>query len=172
MKKAALLSLGLLLAPHVVQAQTTGGTVTATAVVPSALTVVNVSDLHFGQLTGGAGATIVPGTAPVGPGQTMGELEVTHNSDFSVSVTPPAALVHTTTPAQTITLIFECGYSATSGGPVTLTQLCGSLSNPTHAGDGTTEVTYLQVGGTIATTSGAIPGVYQAPLIFTMTAVY
>ncbi|HET9949194.1 MAG TPA: hypothetical protein VFQ22_09760, partial [Longimicrobiales bacterium] len=83
MKKMTILALALMAAPVGVAAQSASGTVSATATILGYLDVQNVSDLDFGSIAAGSGATLTPGTVPATG--TLGVLQIDHNSEVSVS---------------------------------------------------------------------------------------
>lgn len=171
MKKATLLALALLAAPMVAEAQSASGTVNASATILAYLDVQNVSDLDFGTIAAGAGATMTPGVVP-GSG-TLGVLQIDHNSDVSVAAAVPAFL--TLAGAPNLPVNFSCGYSPAAAGALSgAATACGALPNQTGNGDGTTRTSYIQVGGSISgvDTTDRMPGTYTGSLVFTVTAVY
>jgi hypothetical protein len=158
--------------PVAASAQTASGTVNASATVLAYLQVSNVSDLAFGSITPGDGATVAPGSAP-GAGQSLGVLQIQHNSDLIVSAAVPAGL--SLAGAPDLPVSFTCGYSATANGAlIGAAAACGALPNRTGSGDGSTMTTYLQMGGAIlgANTVGRVPGTYTGSVVFTITATY
>jgi hypothetical protein len=161
-----------LIVPAGLSAQTQSGTVNATARILAVLDVTNADDLDFGDIVPGNGASVLPGSAPGGAGQTLGALRIEHNSDFTVSATVPANL---SLGAETLAVTFTCGYSASATGAVVGgTSDCGSVANPGTAASASTTVTFLQVGGTIAAaeTSGKTPGNYTGSMTFTFTSTF
>ncbi len=172
MKKITILALALAVSPLAVSAQSAAGTVDASATILAYLNVQNVANLDFGNIAAGSGATLTPGVVP-GSG-TLGVLQINHNSEVSVSVSVPAALTMGAAPPLPVT--FSCGYSLAAAGPlVGAAQACGAMSNRASTlNNGTTETTYIQVGGDIlaANTTNRVPGTYTGSLVFTVTAVY
>jgi hypothetical protein len=169
MKKALCVGLALAFAPMAVQAQSTTATVTASAVIAANLTVTPVNNLFFGTLAQGDAATVSVGAAATAP-QTLGEFQITHNSDVSVSVTPPASLAGPG--GSTIPLTFECGYATTSGGAATPVANC-ALGNTGITTPGTDQDTFVQVGGAIAGADTNVQaGTYSAVLTFNLTAIF
>lgn len=161
-----------LLAADEAAAQTASGTVNASATVLAYLDVNNVSDLNLGSITPGAAATVTPGAA-VGAGQAMGVLKIDHNSDVIVSAALPAGL--SLAGAPDLPVSFSCGYSSAAGGALDgAAAACTALPNRAGNGDGSTKVSYIQLGGAIlgADTSGRIPGTYTGSVVFTVTATY
>jgi hypothetical protein len=155
----------VLLAPAAVSAQTSGD-VQATARILASLTVTELTDLDFGGMLPGVGSTVAVGSASAG----LGELQIDHDSDFSVVATVPTQLLNG---ANFLDVAFVCGYSAASQGALTGASFdCGSPPQPGSPGSATT--TYLQVGGDItgANTTGKVPGDYTATLSFSFSAVY
>lgn len=171
MKKATMFALALLAAPMAVEAQSASGTVGASATILAYLDVQNVSDLDFGSIAAGSGATLTPGAVP-GTGS-LGVLQIDHNSEVIVSAVVPAFL--TLAGAPNLPVTFDCGYSAASSGALSgAAAACNALPNQAGNGDGTTRTSYIQVGGDIsaANTAARIPGTYSGSLIFTVTANY
>ena len=166
----ALVLAAALIAPAGLSAQTQSGTVNATARILAVLNVSHAGDLNFGDIVPGNGASVVPGSAPSGPGQALGALRIQHNSDFSVSASVPS---HLTLGAEQVAVSFTCGYSASATGAVIgSTAPCASMPNRGTAASSTTSTEYLQVGGSIAAaeTSSKTPGTYTGSLTFTFTA--
>jgi hypothetical protein len=175
MKKVAMLALGLMVAPVAAQAQSGSATVNATATILAFLDVQSVSPVAFGNIAAGAAATLTPGTTP--PSGSLGVVRINHNSNVSVTATPPAGLtlVGGSGSEPTLPVTFSCGYSATAGGALEgAAAACNSLPNRTGNGNGTTRTSYVQVGGSIAAaaTTNRIPGTYSGSLVFTVVAVY
>ena len=175
MKKVAMLALGLMVAPVAVQAQSASASVNATAQILAFLDVQNVSDLDFGSIAAGSGATLTPGTTPATG--TLGVLRINHNSDVNVGAALPAVLTLSggsgTEPGLPVS--FDCGYAAAASGALDgAATACSALPTRTGNGDGTTRTSFLQVGGSIgaADTTDRIPGVYTGSLVFTVVAVY
>src|SRR5690606_32486463 len=109
------------------------------------------SDLDFGVITPGAAASVLPGGPPAG-GQTLGALQVDHNSDVMVSAVVPAALLHTVS-GNALPVSFSCGYSTSATGALLgSASACDALGAIAHPDDGSPATTYLQVGGSIAGT--------------------
>jgi hypothetical protein len=159
-----------LVAPGALAAQTSSGTVNATALVQAVLQVSSISDLDFGVVTPGTGVTLTPGTVP-GTGS-LGVLEVQHNSDVTVSATVPAALANG---ANTLPVTFSCGWSAAQNGALDGgAASCDAPGGRSGPANGTPVTSYLQVGGSIAAgdTNNRVPGTYTGSLVFTFTAQY
>jgi len=169
MKKLALFTLALCVAPQLAHAQSGSGVVDATATVLSVLTVTEIADLDFGNVTPGSPVTVAPGG-----GGALGALQIDHNADFNVSVTPPVTL---TGPSPGgLPVDFLCGYSAISstGGLLAAATDCTALPTRSGPGDGSTGTTFLQVGGSILGPSslGILPGVYSGTMTFTVTSTF
>jgi hypothetical protein len=146
-------------------AQSATGTVNASATVLAYLDVTKVDDVDFGQINQGSGATLTPGGA-VGAGQSLGVLQIDHNSDVVVTATVPTGL--SLSGAPDLPVSFTCGYSlAASGALDGGSSACDAMANRAGNGDGS-------IGGDIlaADTSGRIPGTYTGSLVFTITATY
>ena len=153
-------------------AQSATGTVSASATVLAYLDVTKVDDVAFGQINPGSGAALTPGAA-VGAGQSLGVLKVDHNSDVIVAATVPGVL--TMGGAPDLPVSFSCGYSTAASGALDgASAACGALPNRTGNGDGSTRVSYIQIGGSILAgdTSDRMPGTYTGSLVFTITATY
>jgi spore coat protein U-like protein len=171
MKKATMFALALLTAPMAVEAQSASGTVNASATILAYLDVQNVSDLDFGSIAAGSGATLTPGTVPATG--SLGVLQIDHNSEVIVTATVPTFL--TLSGAPNLPVTFSCGYAATPSGTLSgSAAACNALPNRAGNGDGTTRTSYIQVGGDIssANTTNRIPGTYTGSLVFTVTANY
>ena len=175
MKKVAMLALCLMLAPVAVQAQSASASVNATAQILAFLDVQNVSDLDFGSIAAGTGATLTPGTAPATG--SLGVIRIDHNAEVNVSAALPANLTLSggsgTEPGLPVS--FDCGYSTAAAGALDgAASACTALANRTGNGDGTTRTSYVQIGGSIgaADTADRIPGTYTGSLVFTVVAVY
>ncbi|MEQ8329493.1 MAG: hypothetical protein RH859_03425, partial [Longimicrobiales bacterium] len=70
---------------------------------------------------------------------------------------------------------FSCGYATAASGALDgASAACGALPNRTGNGDGSTRVSYIQIGGSILAgdTSDRMPGTYTGSLVFTITATY
>lgn len=174
MKKIVAVVAGALVAlPAMAQAQTATGNVAASATVQSALSVAATNPLNFGTAISAAGGnvTIALGAAPTGgTGQTLGSLQVSHNSDFSVAATVPTTLVSGT---NSLGVSFLCGYSLTATGALT-SETAGAACTALPNRDitlGTQTTTYLQVGGTLTVPTTAVAGTYTGTVAFTLTAV-
>jgi len=177
MRKAALMmvlaAVSAAALPVGLKAQTANGSVSATAIVEANLTVSVAENLHFGSIQPTMGSTVSPGGPPAGAGQTLGALQVDHNSDVSVSAVVPATLTHTG--GSTLPVTFSCGYSASATGAlIGAAAACNTLPDVAHPDDGTPVTTFLQVGGSIngADTAAAVPGTYTGNVVFTLTAQY
>lgn len=161
-----------LAATNDVAAQSATGTVNASATVLAYLNVSKVSDVAFGQINPGASATLTPGGA-VGAGQSLGVLQMDHNSDVIVSAVVPGVL--TMAGAPDLPVSFSCGYSTAASGALDgAAGGCNALANRTGNGDGSTKTSYIQMGGSIlaADTSNRMPGTYTGSIVFTITATY
>lgn len=153
-------------------AQSATGSVSASATVLAYLDVTKVEDVAFGQINPGSGATLTPGAA-VGAGQSLGVLKVDHNSDVIVSASVPSALSMAGAPDLPVS--FSCGYATAASGALDgASASCTGLPNRTGNGDGSTKVSYIQIGGSILAgdTSSRMPGTYTGSLVFTITATY
>ena len=154
------------------QAQSATGTVNASATVLAYLDVTKVDDVAFGPINPGSAATLTPGGA-VGAGQSLGVLQIDHNSDVVVSAAVPTVL--TLTGAPDLPVSFTCGYApAASGALDGASSACDGMANRAGNGNGSTKTSYIQIGGTIAAadTSNRMPGTYTGSLVFTITATY
>ncbi len=173
MKKIVAVVAGALVAlPAIAHAQTATGNVAASATVQSALSVAATNPLNFGTAISPAGGnvTIALGAAPTGTGQTLGSLQISHNSDFSVAATVPTTLVSGT---NSLGVSFLCGYSLTATGALT-SETAGAACTALPNRDitlGTQTTTYLQVGGTLTVPTTAVAGTYTGTVGFTLTAV-
>jgi hypothetical protein len=168
----SLLAAALALGSGHLSAQSASGTVNATATVLAYLNVTQVSDVAFGSLTPGSGASLTPGSA-AGAGQSLGVLKIDHNSDVLVSAAVPASLVLSGAPNLPVS--FSCGYAPASSGALdSAVSACNAMANRTGNGDGSTKTSYIQVGGAIlaANTVSRMPGTYTGSIVFTMTATY
>lgn len=169
-----LVALGMMM-PATAQAQTDGATMSATATIEAFLSVSKVSDVAFGTIAAAASALLSPGGAP-GTGQTLGVLQMVHNSTVDVDVALPAGgLTHTTNgAAPNLPVTFTCGYSTLAAGALDGTAVaCGSLADRAANGDGTNATSFIQVGGSISSgdTTNRLPGLYSGDLVFTVTSV-
>jgi hypothetical protein len=167
-----LVAAALLGASQDVSAQSATGTVAASATVLAYLNVSKTADVAFGQINPGSGAALTPGAA-VGAGQSLGVLKIDHNSDVIVSAAVPAVLSMAGAPDLPVS--FSCGYSAGATGALDGAAAgCNALANRTGNGDGSTKVSYIQIGGAIlaANTSSRMPGTYTGSVVFTITATY
>lgn len=156
--------------PSIATAQTASGSVSVGATVQSSLSIAGTNALGFGTAIAPAGGTVTvsPGAAPSGTGQTLGSLEVAHNSDFSV--TGPASIT-LTSGANSMSASLSCGYSATATGALIGTAAaCNALGNRDIT-LGTATTTFLQVGGTLTVGAGQAAGVYSGSASFTLTAI-
>jgi len=154
------------------QAQTAQGTVNASATVLAYLNVTKVDDVAFGQINPGSAATLTPGAA-VGAGQSLGVLQIDHNSDVIVTASVPTVLTLTGVPDLPVS--FTCGYATAASGALDGgSSACNAMANRTGNGDGSTKTSYIQIGGAIlaADTSNRMPGTYTGSLVFTITATY
>ena len=176
--KKPIFSLGLALAASFafgasdVAAQSATGTVNASATVLAYLNVNKIDDVAFGQINPGSGAALTPGAA-VGAGQSLGVLKVDHNSDVIVAAAVPTGLSMAGAPDLPVS--FSCGYSTAASGALDGAAAgCNALANRTGNGDGSTKVSYIQIGGSIlaADTANRMPGTYTGSIVFTITATY
>ena len=158
-----------------VSAQTATGSVTASATVGAVLSATNSANLNFGtgiSPTAGSGV-IGTGAAPSGTGQTLGAISISHNSNFSTTVTgAPTTLDNG---ANTLSVSFSCAYSTSASGAIVSGSgaACASMGNRTVTTPGTTETTFLQVGGTLTVPANPAPGTYTGAtaISFLFTAV-
>jgi hypothetical protein len=168
MKKALCVGLAMAFAPIAAQGQLVAN-VNATATILATVNVGTPTDLDFGGLTPGTGIAVPVGGVVPG-GTTRGEFAITHDSDVLVDI----AVVPTqlTGPLTTIdNVLFQCGYSATPGGAATSGD-CDALGNAGITAVGTSETTYVQIGGTVnAADTSVPPGIYTTTLVFTITPV-
>jgi hypothetical protein len=168
----SLLVAGFVIGTSALSAQSATGTVNASATILAVLNVTQVSDVAFGSLTPGSGASLTPGAA-AGAGQTLGVLRIDHNSDVIVAASVPANL--TLSGAPNLPVSFTCGYSAAVSGALdSPTSACNAIANRSGLGTGASRTSFVQVGGAIlaANTVGRMPGTYTGSIVFTMTATY
>ena len=176
MKKLALslAALSLVAAPAAVSAQTATATVNASATVEASLTAATTHQLKFGTLAMGASSTLassggsqasLSGLATAG----LGQIQVGHNSNVSVTATVPAVLTNSVT-GTTLAFSATCATASSSGGSGTDTGGCASFSF--NAGTpGTTQNTFVLVGGTVTGSAAAGVGTFSGDLEFTFTAI-
>lgn len=156
-------------------AQTATGSVSVSARVNAVLTATNVSNLNFGTaISPSAGTvTVATGAAPSGTGQTLGAISISHNSDFSTAVTSAPATLDQG--ANQLSVSFSCAYSTSATGAIVAGSgaACASMGNRSVTTLGTTQTTFLQVGGSLTIPASPTPGTYTAAsaLSFTFTAV-
>ncbi len=172
MRKLILTTLALAVLAMPAAAQTATGTVNASARINATLTVVAANPLNFGTAIAPVAATVsVPvGAAPGGTGQTLGSLQISHNTTFSVSTALPANLTHTS--GATMAVSFTCAYAATATGAITGSSFpCSTVPTSAIGTYGTTQTTYLQVGGDLTVVNNQLPGTYTGSVVFTLTAI-
>ncbi|HEX2076757.1 MAG TPA: hypothetical protein VHG08_03585 [Longimicrobium sp.] len=175
MKKLALslAALSLVAAPAL-SAQTSTATVNASATVEASLTAATTHQLKFGTLAMGASSTLassggsqaaLSGLASAG----LGQIQVSHNSNVSVTAVIPAALTNSVT-GTTLGFSATCATASSSGGSGTDTGGCASFSF--NAGTpGTAQSTFVLIGGTVTGNAAAGVGTFTGDLEFTFTAV-
>ena len=168
----ALAAAAAALAPSA-QAQTATGTVNVSARINAILTATVVENLNFGTaIAPNAGTvSVATGTAPSGVGQTLGAIQISHNSDFSTAVT--SASTNLTNGTDNLPVAFNCAYSTSASGAVATgsAALCSAMPNRASATLGTTQTTYLQVGGNLTVPAGVQPGTYTGSISFLLTAI-
>jgi hypothetical protein len=156
-------------------AQTATGSVTASARVDAVLSATNNANLNFGTaISPTAGSvTIATGAAPSGTGQVLGSISVSHNSDFSTAVTSAPTTLDNG--ANQLTVSFACAYSTSATGAIVAGSgaACASMGNRSVTTLGTTQTTFLQVGGTLTVPANPAPGTYTgaSAIAFLFTAV-
>lgn len=175
MKKLALslAALSLVAAPAL-SAQTATATVNASATVEASLTAATTHALKFGTLAMGASSTLassggsqasLSGLATAG----LGQIQVSHNSNVSVTAVIPAVLTNSVT-STTLAFSATCATATSSGGTGTDTGGCASFSF--NAGTpGTTQSTFVLIGGTVTGSAAAGVGTFSGDLEFTFTAI-
>lgn len=156
-------------------AQTATGSVTASARVNAVLTATNVANLNFGTaISPSAGSVVIAtGAAPSGTGQTLGAISISHNSDFSTAVTgAPTTLDQG---LNQLPVSFACAYSTSATGAIVAGSgaACSAMGNRSVTTLGTTQTTFLQVGGTLTVPANPAPGTYTgaSAIAFLFTAV-
>jgi hypothetical protein len=175
MKKLALslAALSLVAAPAL-SAQTATATVNASATVEASLTAATTHPLKFGTLAMGASSTLassggsqaaLSGLASAG----LGQIQVSHNSNVSVTATIPTVLTNSVT-STTLGFSATCATATSSGGSGTDTGGCASFGL-TAGTPGTTQSTFVLVGGTVTGSAAAGVGTFTGDLVFTFTAV-
>ncbi len=171
MRKLILTTLALAVLAMPAAAQQATGTVNASARINATLSVVAANPLNFGTSIAPVAATVsVPvGAAPGGTGQTLGSLQISHNTTFSVSTTLPANLTMGT---NTMAVSFTCAYAATATGAITGSSFpCSAVPVSAIGTYGTTQTDYLQVGGDLTVSAGQLPGTYTGSVVFLLTAI-
>ncbi|HEX5872024.1 MAG TPA: hypothetical protein VFY65_16455 [Longimicrobium sp.] len=173
MKKLALTLAALSLFAIPAQAQVVA-TVNASARVEASLTAATTHQLKFGTLSMGASSTLASSGASQSAlsGLTtagLGQIQVSHNSNVNVTATVPSVLTNSTT-GSTLGFAATCSTAASSGGTGTDTGGCGTFSF--NAGTpGTTQSTYVLVGGTVTGSAAAGIGDFTGDIEFTFSAV-
>jgi hypothetical protein len=173
MKKISLALAGLALVAAPVVAAAQSATVSASATVQASLTAATTNQLKFGTLdmdasstlasSGGAQAALSGGSAG------LGQIHVQHNSNVNVSAVIPGVLTNSVT-SQTLGFSATCALATTSGGAGTDTGGCGTFGF-TVGTPGTSQSTFVLVGGTVEGDAAAGLGTFEADLVFTFTAV-
>lgn len=175
MKKLALTAAALALfgAPAALSAQTASADVTASARVEASLTAATTHQLKFGTLAMGSNSTLASsgGTQAALSGLTtagLGQVQVSHNSNVGVTATVPTTLTNSVS-GQSLAFAATCARAATSGGAGTAVTDCSSFSI-TAGTPGTTQNTYVLVGGTVTGSAAAGVGDFSGTIAFTFTA--
>lgn len=175
MKKLCLTAaaVALLGAPAALSAQTATADVTASARVEASLTAATTHQLKFGTLAMGSNSTLASSGASQAAlsGLTtagLGQVQVTHNSNVGVTATVPAVLTNGTT-GNTLGFAATCGTASTSGGAATAVADCSAFSFAAAA-PGTSQSTYVLVGGTVTGDAAAGVGDFTGTVQFTFTA--
>lgn len=177
MRKIHLAAAAIALATGVstASAQTATGSVTVSARVDAVLTATTSANLNFGTaISPTAGSvTISTGAAPAGTGQVLGAISISHNSDFSTAVSSAPTYLQQGT--DQLPVSFACAYSTSATGAIVSgsSAACNAMPNRTATTLGTTQTTFLQVGGTLTVPAGVAPGTYTAPsaISFLFTAI-
>jgi hypothetical protein len=175
MKKISLALAGLALVAAPVVATAQSATVTASATVQASLTAATTNQLKFGTLDMGANSTLASsgaGTQAALSGVStagLGQIHVQHNSNVNVSAVIPGVLTNSVT-TQTLGFSATCALATTSGGAGTDTGGCGTFGF-TAGTPGTSQSTFVLVGGTVTGDAEAGLGTFEADLVFTFTAV-
>jgi hypothetical protein len=168
MKKVVVLALALTVTPFAIEAQNTAQ-VNATATILANVVATPLTNLEFGQLQPGTGTTVSTGAAAPG-GQTLGEFQIVHNSNVTVSTTVPANLVG---PGGNIAVTFLCAYASASQGPTDIGDVaCDALPTRVVLLPGVDETSFVQVAGSISGADTNVQaGAYSTSMTFTVTAV-
>jgi hypothetical protein len=177
MKKLCLAAaaVALFAAPAAVNAQIGGASadVTASARVEASLTAATTHQLKFGTLAMGSNSTLASAGASQASlsGLTtagLGQVQVQHNSNVGVTATIPTVLTNSVS-GSTLGFAASCGTAATSGGTATAVTDCSSFGL-SAATPGTTQSTYVLVGGTVTGSAAAGIGDFTGTVSFTFTA--
>jgi hypothetical protein len=177
MKKLSLTLAALAVAalPAVARAQQATATVNASATVVADLTATTTHQLKFGTLALGSSSTLASAGASQAAlsGLTtagLGQVQVNHNSNVSVTTTVPATLLNSVS-GNTLGFAATCATASTSGGTgAAITGGCSSFSfNAATAG--APQSTYVLVGGTITGSAAAGIGTFTGDVVFTFNAV-
>lgn len=174
MKKLALTAaaFALLGAPAALSAQASAD-VTASARVEASLTAATTHQLKFGTLAMGSNSTLASSGASQASlsGLTtagLGQVQVQHNSNVGVTATVPAVLTNSVS-GNTLAFAATCATASTSGGTGAAIADCSSFSF-NAATPGTTQSTYVLVGGTVTGDAAAGIGDFTGTISFTFTA--
>ena len=145
-KAAAAVLLSIALTPAVVQAQNTA-TVGVSATILANVVVTSLTNLEFGSIIPGSGTTVSTGAAAPA-GQQLGELQIIHNANVTVTTSVPANLVG---PGGNLPVTFVCAYATTSQGTISGSETaCNTLPQRNVLLPGVDETTFVQVGGSLA----------------------
>lgn len=155
------------------QAQTASADVTASARVEASLTAATTHQLKFGTLAMGSNSTLASsgGSQAALSGLTtagLGQVQVSHNSNVGVTATVPTVLTNSVS-GNTLAFAASCATASSSGGTGTAVADCSSFSF-NAATPGTTQSTYVLVGGTVTGSSAAGVGDFSGTIQFTFTA--
>jgi hypothetical protein len=174
MKKLCLTAaaVALFAAPAALNAQASAD-VTASARVEASLTAATTHQLKFGTLAMGSNSTLASAGASQASlsGLTtagLGQVHVQHNSNVGVTASVPTVLTNSAT-GNTLGFAASCGTAATSGGTATAVASCNTFSI-NAAAPGTTQSTYVLVGGTVTGSAAAGIGDFTGTVAFTFTA--
>ena len=175
MKKLALglAAVACAVVPAMAHAQIASATVNASATVQASLTAATTHQLKFGTLAMGASSTLASSGASQASlsGLTtagLGQIQVGHNSNVSVTATVPATLLNSVS-GQTLGFSATCATASSSGGMGTAVASCASFSF-SAAAPGTVQSTYVLVGGTVTGSAAAGVGTFTGDVDFTFTA--
>lgn len=146
-------------------AQTSTGTVGASAQVQASIAASNPVALDFGSLPP------VPGDITVNTGVAgVGSIQIAHNSAFSTTVQSASAAL-TAGGATDLPVVFNCAYATTAAGAIDGAEtLCSAIGDRAVTTLGTSQTSFLQVGGVLTIPANVEPGTYNGSISFLFTA--